>query len=248
MGRIEVTGSGTPAVASAATEIVQIDRVEIAVEPWAWRFAVERREEIERHFARIQRERPAVWNGRLLLLHRCAVENGVLRGACFETDYANFCAWRDWNLPDANVFNIFAVAALRTGDGAYLVGEMASDTAAAGALYFPCGTPDCSDLGAGGVLDLAASVRRELLEETGLDIDTLAAEPGWRLVRDRGFLALMKPVTARQNAQALRAHIMRYLANDAQPEFCDIRIVRGVADFDPAMPPFVMAYLTNVWS
>ena len=175
---------------SPDTEIIELDRVEIAVEPWAWEFAHARRAEIDRHFASRQRERPALWNGRVLLVHRYGVDRGVLRGACFETDYASFLAWRDWDLPDAGVFNVFAAAALQAADGAYLVGEMAPSTATAGQLYFPCGTPDPVDITAGGTLDLAGSLARELLEETGIDIATLDAAPGWCLVRDRGYLAL----------------------------------------------------------
>ena len=234
-------------MSSGATEIFELDRVEIAVEPWSWEFAIGRREEIDRHFASRRRERPALWNGRVLLLNRYTIRDGVLRGACFETDYASFLAWRDWNLPDSSVFNVFAAAALRAADGAYLVGEMAQSTAGAGQLYFPCGTPDLQDIGVGGVLDLAGSLSRELLEETGIDIGTLAAEPGWTLVRDRGFVALMKRLTARQNSQELHSRIMRHLASEAQPEFYAIRVVRGRADLDPRMPRFLVAFLEKVW-
>ncbi len=228
-------------------EIVALDRVEIAVEPWSWQFAHLRRAEIDRHFAFRQRERPALWNGRVLLVHRYTIDDGVLRGACFETDYASFLAWRDWGPPDAGVFNIFAAAALRTTDGAYLLGEMASSTAAAGQLYFPCGTPGPEDIGAAGALDLAGSLTRELLEETGLDIATLDAAPGWCLVRDRGIIALMKRLTARQSAEELRSAIMRHLASEPQPELSDIRIVRGRADLDPRMPTFIVAFLEQSW-
>jgi len=55
-------------------EIAALDMVEIAVEPWTWPFAQERRTEINRHFAARQREQPALWNGRTLLLHRYARE------------------------------------------------------------------------------------------------------------------------------------------------------------------------------
>ncbi|MGO9700506.1 MAG: hypothetical protein ACLPX7_14740, partial [Xanthobacteraceae bacterium] len=116
-------------------EIIELDRVEIAVEPWSWEFASTRRAAIDRHFASRQRERPALWNGRVLLVHRYEIDHGVLRGACFETDYASFLAWRDWGLPDPGVFKVFAAAALRAADGAYLLGEMASSTAAAAALF-----------------------------------------------------------------------------------------------------------------
>jgi 8-oxo-dGTP pyrophosphatase MutT (NUDIX family) len=207
-------------------EIFEIDRVEIAVEPWSWQFALAHRDEIDRHFACFQRKRSGVWNGRVLLLNRYAIRDGVLRGACFETDYANLCAWRDWNFPDPGVYNFFAAAALRAADGAYLVGEMAPSTAAAAQLYFPCGTPDPEDIGAGGLLDLAGSLARELREETGIDVATLDAAPGWCLVRDGGYLAVMKRLTAHQSAEELRAAIMRHLASESQPELSDIRVPR----------------------
>ncbi len=189
-----------------------------------------------------------MWNGRVLLLNRCAIHERMLRGRCFETDYASFSAWRDWQCPDAGVFNIFAAAAILSADGAYLVGEMAPDTAAAGKLYFPCGTPEPDDLDPAGMLDLAGNVGRELLEETGLAIADLAAEPGWSLVRDGGYIALLKTLKAQQSAQELRGRIMRHIEGEARPELVDIRILRSPADFDRAMPRFVTAFLTHCWS
>jgi len=228
-------------------EIVDLDSVEIALEPWSWKFAIDRRDEIDRYFAQLRRDRPGVWNGRVLLLHRYAISGGVLRGACFETDYASFCAWRYWNFPDPAVANVFAAAALRTADSAYLVGEMAPHTAAAGRLYFPAGTPEPNDIDAGGALDLADNVRRELREETGLDIGEFEAEPGWSAVIDRGYIALVKRLAARQSADELRSRIMRHLASEPEPELADIRVVRGPDDLDYSrMPAFVIGFLEEV--
>jgi 8-oxo-dGTP pyrophosphatase MutT (NUDIX family) len=195
----------------------------------------------------LQRERAGVWNGRVLLLNRYAIGGGVLRGTCFETEYANLCAWRDWGLPDTTVYNVFAAAALRSADGAYLIGEMAPDTAAAGSLYFPCGTPEPADIDGAGALDLADNLQRELTEETGLGIDELEAAPGWSVVIDRCYIALLKRLTARENADELRSRIMRYLNSEQKPEFVDIRIVRGADDLDERMPNFVVAFLERVW-
>jgi hypothetical protein len=229
------------------TEIVALDGVEIVREPWAWRFAAERRDEIAAHFSKLQRKRSGVWNGRVLLMHRYAVEDRVLRGACFETDYAPLCAWRDWQFPDATVYNFFTAAALLAADGAYLVGEMAPHTATAGLRYFPCGTPEPDDIDARGRFDLEDNLRRELLEETGIAIEGLDCEPGWIFVRDRCFVGLLKRVTAREDADALRGRIMGYLASETRPEFCDIRIVRGLDDLDARMPAFVVAFLQAMW-
>ena len=53
-----------------------------------------KRGEIEAYFSELKRARAGVWNGRVLLLNSCKIEAHVLRGTCFETDYASFCAWR----------------------------------------------------------------------------------------------------------------------------------------------------------
>jgi 8-oxo-dGTP pyrophosphatase MutT (NUDIX family) len=228
-------------------EIVALERVEIAVAPWRWEFAYARADEITRHFAARRRERPALWNGRVLLVNHFAVADGVLRGTSFETDYASFLAWRDWGRPDASVCNVFAATALQAADGAYLVGRMAPFTSIAGQWLFPCGTPDPKDVRT-GMLDLPGSARRELLEETGLDIGMMRADAGWTMVRDNGFVALVKRVVAAVGADDLRARIVRYLASEVQPEFSDIRILRSMADVDGDMPRFLRAYLAAVWS
>jgi 8-oxo-dGTP pyrophosphatase MutT (NUDIX family) len=224
------------------------ERIEVAIEPWLWQFAVTHRGAIDRHFAELQRQRPAVWNGRVVLLNRYQIHDGVFRGSCFETDYASLIAWRDWGFPDPSVHNIFAAAALRGADGAYLVGEMGQHTASAHQLYFPCGTPEPLDTNDRAQLDLQENLRRELHEETGLDIEDLTAEPGWTLVQDRGFMAFMKLLTARQNADELRHRILRHLATERQPELSDIYIVRGRAQLDSRMPPFVIKFLEAAWA
>jgi 8-oxo-dGTP pyrophosphatase MutT (NUDIX family) len=231
-----------------AIEIAALDAVEIAVEPWTWPFTQSRRADIDRHFAAQQRERPALWNGRILMLHRYARENRVLRGASFETDYASFLAWRDWDCPAVGVFNVFAAAALQSIDGAFLLGQMAPFTSSAGQWVFPCGTLDPHDISSAGMLDLVSSVGRELFEETGLDIDACEVEPGWTLVRDGQFVALMKRVMVNESAERLRATIMHHLANEAHPEFTTVRIVRRPADVDPVTSRFFAQYLMAEWS
>ncbi|HXL64518.1 MAG TPA: NUDIX hydrolase [Xanthobacteraceae bacterium] len=232
---------------AAALEIVPVERVEITVAPWQWEFAVKRRAEIEAHFAARQERQPALWNGRVLLLRDYRIENGLLSGSSFETDFASFVAWRDWDFPDRDVFNVFAMAAVRGADGGYLLGEMADHTASAGFLYFPCGTPDPKDV-TDGMLDLGGSAARELFEETGIDITKLSAWPGWSLVREQNFIALIKSFASAEQAQDLRARVMRYLASGAHPELSDIRIVRDRGDLTAQIPGFVITFLESIWS
>ncbi|MFN3657080.1 MAG: NUDIX hydrolase [Pseudolabrys sp.] len=227
---------------SAAPEPFRVARLELAFVPKDWAFARDRREEIAAHFAELKRRKPASWNGRVLLLHRQVVSEGVFRGEFLETDYASFTAWRDWGTPRAGVHDCFGAAAVVTADGALLLGEMSAHTVNAGMIYFPAGTPDPSDI-VDGKVDLAHSVARELKEETGCDVGEFAAEPEWVVVLDGARCALVKILRSRENADALRARMLAHMAREAQPELADIRIVRGPADFVPAMPGFVITFL-----
>ena len=229
---------------SEAVSVVRIDRLELTVAPKPWAFAAERRTEIDAHFAKLQREKPALWNGRVLLLHEYSMADGVLRGAYLETDFASFAAWRHWGRPAAGVHDCFGAAAIVAADGAFLLGVMGPHTANSGRIYFPCGTPDPDDI-VGSRVDLDFSVRRELKEETGLDIAEFTAESGWTTVFDLPLIAHIKVLRSGESAEALRARVLDHLARERQPELADIRIVRGPADSDPAMPRFVTAFLAQ---
>jgi 8-oxo-dGTP pyrophosphatase MutT (NUDIX family) len=229
---------------SEAVSVVHIDRLELTVAPKPWAFAAERGVDIDAWFAAQQREKPALWNGRVLMLHEHALADGVFRGRYLETDYASFAAWRHWGRPAAAVSDCFGAAAILAAEGVFLLGVMGPHTANSGRIYFPCGTPDPDDI-VGNRVDLDFSVRRELKEETGLDVAEFTAEPGWTTVFDTSLIAHIKVLRSRENAEALRARVLGHLARERQPELADIRIVRSPADFDPAMPRFVTAFLAQ---
>lgn len=227
--------------------LFRIKRLELSFKPKPWNFAVERRAEINAYFADLQRAKPSIWNGRVLLMHHQVVRDGVLRGEYLETDYASFAAWRAWGRPHAGVRDCFGAAAIVAADGACLLGVMGPHTFNAGEIYFPCGTPDRDDINNGKV-DLEFSVRRELKEETGLDVEDIIAEPGWTAVVDGPLIVLIKLLRAPEPAEALRARMLVHLAREKPSELSDIAIVRCARDFTPAMPRFVTAFLAQQFS
>jgi 8-oxo-dGTP pyrophosphatase MutT (NUDIX family) len=233
----------------AATEIqvVPVERLELAYAPLAWDFAQRRRAEIDAYFARLRQEKPELWNGRVLLLRDFAIEGAVFRGAYFDTDFASFIAWRDWGFPDRTVRNCFAMGALRSSDGAFMLGRMSAHTANAGLIYFPGGTPDLNDVVADTV-DLTGSALRELNEETGLTEGDFAAEPGWYTVLAGPRIAQLKVLQAVERADALRDRILDHLARERQPELADICIVREPADFNAQIPPFIKTFIEHIWA
>jgi 8-oxo-dGTP pyrophosphatase MutT (NUDIX family) len=224
--------------------ISHIDRLDLSFAPKPWDFAVECRDEIDAFFAALRRDKPSIWNGRVLLLHQHAMKDGVLHGEYLETDYASFAAWRQWDPPAAKVHDCFSAAAILAADGAFLLGVMGPHTFNGGKIYFPCGTPDPKDI-VGDKVDLELSVRRELHEETGLSAAEFASEPGWTMITDGPLIAQIKVLRSGEDSVALRKRVLLHLASEQQPELADIRIVREHEDLDPAMPRFVTAFLES---
>jgi 8-oxo-dGTP pyrophosphatase MutT (NUDIX family) len=224
--------------------ISHIDRLDLSFAPKPWDFAVEHRDEIDAFFAALRRDKPSIWNGRVLMLHHHAIKDGVLHGEYLETDYASFAAWRQWGGPAAKVHDCFSAAAILAADGAFLLGVMGPHTFNGGKIYFPCGTPDPKDI-VGDKVDLELSVRRELHEETGLSVAEFASEPGWTMITDGPLIAQIKVLRSGEDSVALRKRVLLHLASEQQPELADIRIIRKHKDLDPAMPRFVTAFLES---
>jgi 8-oxo-dGTP pyrophosphatase MutT (NUDIX family) len=233
---------------SEPLRLLEIDELDFTFEPSRWPFAERRAASIAAHWARLIKAKPALFNGRVLLLGRRKIEAGqngalTLTGAFFETDYADFLAWEEFGEPGEAIDNCFSMAALRSADGAFLLGEMARHTFNAGQIYFPAGTPDPTDIFDGKV-DLEASARRELLEETGVSADEASIAPGWTLAFTPRRIACMKLMTLAAPAAEAKAEIEAYLARDPHAEFSRIHVVRGPRDIDGGrVPIFVAAYL-----
>jgi 8-oxo-dGTP pyrophosphatase MutT (NUDIX family) len=227
--------------------IHRVTTLDLKVRPRPWPFAAERRAEIAGHFAAEQRKRPKLWNGHVLLGCHPQFAADRFSADYFETDFASFLAWRDWGFPDRGVFNGFGMGALRSRDGAFVLGEMGAHTANAGRIYFPSGTPDRDDV-SGDRLDIEGSIVREVEEEIGLVAADYRIGGHWDCVSTGVAVAMMRPLHVDLPGEALRARIEANLARQAQPELAAIHLVRDVGDLTAAMPRFVTAYLERQFS
>jgi 8-oxo-dGTP pyrophosphatase MutT (NUDIX family) len=231
---------------TARSRISHVAALDFTYTEKPWSFSLTRRVEIDAHFAERQRLNPALWNGRILIMQDMAVEAGTLRGVFALSDFASFRAWLDWGYPPAGAWDCFAAAAIVGADGGWITGEMGAHTANAGQVYFPCGTPDLSDM-AGGRVDFDRSLARELKEETGLRVDEFDSEPGWTMVISGAVIALFKVLRSRDRADLLGGRIRAHLAREAQPELSAIRVIRAPADLTANMPPYVTDFLLQRW-
>ena len=149
----------------------------------------------------------------------------------FETDFASFLAWRDWGFPDRGVFNGFGMGALRSRDGAFVLGEMGEHTSNAGRIYFPSGTPDRDDISGDRSTSQAASPARSR-RKPGLTPADYRADAYWDCVVTGAAVAMMRMLHVDMPGEALRARIEANLARQRQPELVGIHLVRGHARSD----------------
>jgi 8-oxo-dGTP pyrophosphatase MutT (NUDIX family) len=234
----------------------RVTRLETAFRPAPWDFATREAARIDAHWAQARAEKPALFDGKVLLMRDPEIvpapDGDVLHGAFFETDFRNFHAWLAFGAPRghdaADAYNCFAMAALRTRDGAFLLGEMASHTMNAGKIYFAAGTPDRSDI-FGPKVDLAASLAREMMEETGFSPDEAPAGPGWSVVVSGAKIACIQQRRLALTAQLALARAGDFLAREKQPELVRLHAVFGLEGIDTQrMPDFIQLFLRDAFA
>ncbi len=226
-------------------DIFPVTSINIRVTPYDWPFLQKARREIDDFWRELSARKPQVYDGRVLLLHAHVWHDGHLEGCAFETAYSAFMTWKSLGFPGDDVCNFFGMAALRSSDGAFLLGEMGAWTANAGQSYFPAGTPEPADVRDGSV-DLASSVARECQEETGLRDEEIDDRGTWVAIRQHAQIALMRDMRLRLPAEEARQLIEARMAGQDEPELARIHIVRQASDAQGLiMPGFMQPFLDD---
>jgi 8-oxo-dGTP pyrophosphatase MutT (NUDIX family) len=224
--------------------ITRVKAIEVRCVERAWPWADENEAAIAAFWAKATADKPRMFDGPVFLFADVHVENGTLRGVCFESRFSRLLYLKRHGFPDPDVVNGFAMGALRAADGAYLLGVMGPHTSTAGQIYFPAGTPDPADRGADGMLDLRGSVVREIAEETGLTLRDYEIGDDWVLVSDGGLLAFMPLVRLAEPADRARSLMLERMSELGDEELSDIYIARGLDDIDERrMPRYMQAFL-----
>ena len=222
-----------------------LDAIDAVMEPFDWELPRTHRAEIEAYWEKTAEGKSNFFNGTVLVQHRGVVEGRVFRAGYAAVEYKHFLGFLKLELPSPGVRNGFGMAALKSRDGAFLLGQMHPGTANPGMIYFAAGTPDLGDIKDGRV-DLAGSVVREMCEETGLTEADVTIEQGWTCLLLPRRAAFMRPVTIDLPATEARALMLERMKTLKEDELTDIVIVRPGDDVaDPRMPPFMQAYLAR---
>jgi 8-oxo-dGTP pyrophosphatase MutT (NUDIX family) len=233
---------------SAAIELLTVDHVRCVVADHDWDFDRLRSDEIDGHWRARLSVNPTLYDGPVLLAHevepiRDADGAATLQVKFFHTRFSRFLAWRDFGFPGEGVHNCFSMPALRSADGAFLLGVMGAAHSAPGAIYFPAGTPDPSDI-RGGFVDLEDNLLRELDEETGVARGEVRLEPRWTIVLAGPRVACMRIAHSAETAAQLERRITAFLAAQEKPELAGVRMAARRADLaEPRLLDFIRRFL-----
>jgi ADP-ribose pyrophosphatase YjhB (NUDIX family) len=201
---------------------------------------------IDAHWSARAVDNPSLFNGRVYLLESGRLEDGRFEGVLKPIEFKAFLYWKEREESADHGLDCFGSALIRSREGHVLLGRAGGHTLNAGRIYPPGGFFDERDV-AGGQIDLEASVRRELIEETGLAPSTLNAEPGFWKAAVGPQISLAVEYRLPLAATELRSIIVANIARQAKPELDDVVVVRSRTDLaNPAISLYTRVLLEVV--
>ncbi len=218
----------------------RVDRIEscvLTVRDQAWAYADRNAAEIDAYWTQRASGQSGLFNGTVYMLADQSLDAGAFIGSMKPIAFKSFYYWRAQGFPDADLFDAFGSALIRSVEGHVLLGRQREGLLNAGLSYLPGGFIDPRDVDAGGAIDIAASALREALEETGLDASDLVRVPGFLLTRCAQQISFGVEFRSPLGSAALAEKMRHFLRRDTDAELSDIDIVRCTADLTAlAMP------------
>lgn len=200
--------------------------------------------EARRNWQEEVRRQPFLFDGPVALASDAVVSDGCFRAECHLVPYSTFLYWRRIR-PVPGAIHVFAMALPVSSDGAVIAVRMGKRTANAGRVYCASGAFDRDDL-ADGRFDAAANMRREVMEETGLDLDEAVPEGGCHILPIGGTIVIFRTFRFAADARTLAERIAAHARAEADPEIAGAEVVRGPGDLTDAfqfhMPPILDWY------
>jgi 8-oxo-dGTP pyrophosphatase MutT (NUDIX family) len=196
---------------------------------------------IARHWEREVAANPNLFDGRMVFQHELGFSDGHIEGRSHIVPYSAFLHWRAVGRNDGG-HHLFGMPMIFSSDGALILIRMAETTANPGRVYAPAGSLDDHDI-ADGFCDLDGNMRREALEETGLDLAAMAPEAEHWAVHLLNSVAVFRIFHDSRNEARLLADIQAHIDADPEPE---ISAAIGIRNADPAAQnysPFMLPIL-----
>lgn len=182
--------------------------------------------------------KPAMYDGRMLFQHRLAVGPEGIVGDSYVCPFSTFLHWRRQTEREGG-FHLFAFGMMVSSDGALIAIRMGSHTANPGQVYCAAGSMDENDI-VDGRCDVEGNMRREVLEETGIDLREAAADEDYFATWSNRAVTLVRVYRFAQTADVLLARIAAHMAVDEEKEIDGAVAIRSADptahNYSAAMP------------
>ena len=207
--------------------VVRVASLTLTVSSDRWLYAENRQDVIDAHWKRATAANPAFFNGVVHIIDRIEFGQSHIEARLIATGFKNFLYWRDEGFPEAGgVRDGFGSALIRSVEGHILLGRQRPGNINAGLAYLPGGFIDSRDAGAEGRVDIAASIERELKEETGLGLDQLSPEAGFIVTLTGAQVSVAVAYNSSLAAEVLAAKSHAHIAAEQDPELAEMIIVQ----------------------
>jgi 8-oxo-dGTP pyrophosphatase MutT (NUDIX family) len=205
--------------------VVPVKSVDVVLDPAPHPFETANAEAIEANWRLEYAANPRLFDGTMVLLSELRLTaEGHLAGRCHAVRFATMLYWRK-NKGSQDIEHCYAHAALVSADDALVAIRMGRHTANPGRVYFAAGSFEPGDF-VNGHVDAHGNMRREVMEETGLDIAPARQDAHYHLYSLNGSTVLFKRYWLDDEADALAAGISAFVAAETDPEIEGPVIIR----------------------
>jgi 8-oxo-dGTP pyrophosphatase MutT (NUDIX family) len=240
-----VEGAVTSLKNQRCSSVASVMTCQLASKPLTWPFATERAAQVDAHWQRRKQECPGFFNGRVQMLASYALSEDVVTGEFFETEFKNFLYWRETGERDHSVSDAFGSALMRSSEGHVILGRQRPGNVNSGLASLPGGFIDARDVRADGMIDIDASIAREMMEETGLDARAFVRKPGYLVTRIAQQVSFAVEFVSPDPADVIQSQVRAFLARDPKSELEDVVIIRSKACFANLPTPAYAGVLLN---
>lgn len=181
---------------------------------------------------------PALFDGRMILQHRLSVSEKGIVGEGYVIPFSTFMWWRK-QAQRKDGFHLFAYPVLEARDGALVAIRMGAHTVNAGQVYFAAGSLEEIDV-VDGRCDIEGNMRREVLEETGLDLRDAVAGEGYFASQHQRVVTVFRLFRFDLAAQEMIERIERHMLVAEDKEIAGAVAIRSA---DHSAHPYNMAML-----
>lgn len=221
--------------------VFAVKEVKVALDPAPHPFEIANAAAIAAHWRQESAANPALFDGEVALLSALALRDGALVGRSHLVRYSSFLYWRKVR-PVGGAGHVFAHAMPVSSDDALVAIRMGGHTINAGRIYFAAGSFERTDF-RDGLADPECNMRREVMEETGIDLSAARADPHYHAVSIAAGTVLFRRYYLDETADALAERIRAHVAHEAEPEIEGPVILRADAPapegLAPQMPPML---------